>query len=970
MTSPAPITYGRLDQTPRVETDGFEHLNNFVLFNDGQEVMVKVISQLESLTSNLVQCTKTPLSPSCRYYRMTLKKIQEGEFVMFGLTNKCLPGAPMWTIDRSVRYHSNDGGIFNGGMGIRTYHPYSEGDTVTCRLDYVGPDRSLINFLMNDCFVYRQWVNLPPDQLYATIGVSRANTQITVEWPQPGRGDITIRNDLPSNWFGWKGIARDDETMTFTMAMLDPNTEREAYNVQCPLAFTTKFRYFEIEIMSKSSEKEGQGIGLVSGNCESFVYPGWTQQSIGYHNDDGGLYIEGEDMKPKSNPKLTCKEGDRMGCGVVFPRDASMANEREPILVLVYFTKNGELAYTKRMRQPRGGFFPCIALFHKGDEVKLDVTCDPPEFGTDLTKMLATCEVSADYRCTEQYKLRDLTQHTATVRMDADNDTAQLLQYRAQPLRDVGDSFSLQVLEFDDATEIQIGVSTDSCKPEGEFLGAEKTSSGYMLKLGTVVSKDGMRAVAKWKPGEKQTIACYLDYIDDGGAVVCFTIDDRLIGRGVVSRATGCSTAIYASIVISAGPAEVKVDWTGILNSTKIVRQQKNAEDWLRPSCIEAKGDKLELKPTKGYAFAASAQSSLPLITGSSIFGVRLLSGQELPGLGLSRATNDVNNVLGSELGEICFVPSGGHVLTNNVKKMVIDAPEIRTGDLLQCGVVFSRPADRVPQKVVVFFAINGAILHHCRLQASYGGLYPTVAFSSTGGCLEIVRGQCNLPVPDAMRTKWLEETEENGTGTTFLTINAADMHGHKEKEGQQEKIEAHLAQTAPDILQVYASHAFADREQVDYVLTRVLRAMPYLKVETSISRVSLQDKHDVITTADMIVLFVSAAYYNSHEMLTEYNTFIREAGVPVVFCALEKDGHQPRIYFNDLQEELNRLPRVELSVGEKGKINTMPLERHIDKRLRKQRVESFTRRHSSVDPRPNGANHKAGHSSRTCVIV
>ena len=72
----------------------------------------------------------------------------------------------------------------------------------------------------------------------------------------------------------------------------------------------------------------------------------------------------------------------------------------------------------------------------------------------------------------------------------------------------------------------------------------------------------------------EQTIACYLDYIDDGGAVLCFTTNDRLIGRGVVSRATGCNIALYASIVMSAGPATVKADWTGILNSTKIVRTQ------------------------------------------------------------------------------------------------------------------------------------------------------------------------------------------------------------------------------------------------------------------------------------------------------------------------------------------------------------------------------------------------------------
>ena len=53
-------------------------------------------------------------------------------------------------------------------------------------------------------------------------------------------------------------------------------------------------------------------------------------------------------------------------------------------------------------------------------------------------------------------------------------------------------------------------------------------------------------------------------------------------------------------------------------------------------------------------------------VAGSSIFSVRLLSGQDLPGIGLSRATNDVNNVLGSETGEICFVPSKGHILANN----------------------------------------------------------------------------------------------------------------------------------------------------------------------------------------------------------------------------------------------------------------------------------------------------------------
>ena len=42
--------------------------------------------------------------------------------------------------------------------------------------------------------MYRQWVNLPPDQLYATIGVSRSSCMLDVEWPTPDRGDIDIKN--------------------------------------------------------------------------------------------------------------------------------------------------------------------------------------------------------------------------------------------------------------------------------------------------------------------------------------------------------------------------------------------------------------------------------------------------------------------------------------------------------------------------------------------------------------------------------------------------------------------------------------------------------------------------------------------------------------------------------------------------------------------------------------------------------
>ena len=64
-------------------------------------------------------------------------------------------------------------------------------------------------------------------------------------------------------------------------------------------------------------------------------------------------------------------------------------------------------------------------------------------------------------------------------------------------------SLSVSVTAGED-TELQMGISTEGTTLEGEFLGAESTSCGYMLKLGTIVSRDGMRAVTKWDPKQSK----------------------------------------------------------------------------------------------------------------------------------------------------------------------------------------------------------------------------------------------------------------------------------------------------------------------------------------------------------------------------------------------------------------------------------------------------------------------------------
>ena len=59
----------------------------------------------------------------------------------------------------------------------------------------------------------------------------------------------------------------------------------------------------------------------------------------------------------------------------------------------------------------------------------------------------------------------------------------------------------------------------------------------------------------------------------------------------------------------------------------------------------------------------------------------------------------------------------------------------------------------------------------------------------------------------------------------------------------------------------------------------RLQKSQPYVAVETSTSRASMQDKNDALSCADLVVLFVGDAYYNSHEMQTEYISIIRQRG-------------------------------------------------------------------------------------------
>ena len=276
-----------------------------------------------------------PLSPIYNYYEyVILNKGQEASIgIGMGERNYPLHRMPGWNRN-SIGYHGDDGKLYHENGGGRRFGPTcTAGDRVGCGIDFdqdYSDGYHTVFFTKNGEQV-GELVRMkrPLYGLYPIVGLHSAGEKVRYlgHWHRKREGlqEPMVIDSSPSNtWLRSNGIRYLEDGMTLEYCgMGDDNQDPALAQARFPLNRTN--HYFELLILSTGT-LGAIAIGLGKCSYELHTHPGWSHGAVGYHADDGKLFMErgmGADFGP------SCSEGDRMGCGVLFDVQDESKDEEE-----------------------------------------------------------------------------------------------------------------------------------------------------------------------------------------------------------------------------------------------------------------------------------------------------------------------------------------------------------------------------------------------------------------------------------------------------------------------------------------------------------------------------------------------------------------------------------------------------------------------------------------------------------------
>lgn len=355
------------------------------------------------------------LNPNHNYFEIEITECNAKGDITLGLVSNIHPldKFPGWWQD-SIGYHSKNGKIYKGVPKNSLLGPEcSAGDFMGCGIRFENSSfrgnqgqSAVIFFTKNGKEIGSTEFPLPENGLYPAVCfflvAAEVRLMLGAKWKQ--EDDVLMCIDSSEEeWSRLHDIKLNGMVLEYAgrgKSIIDVGLAQAKYPLD------TTHHYFEIEIVDPG-ENCYIAIGLARKDYPKYRHPGWNKGSIAYHADDGKIFVGSGVGDPFGPP---CHKGDKMGCGIIFPRDfvcifdgdlmrelsspcldidedlsgsLSESDEEEwwtekenietGISVQVFFTRNRKTVGQKDVCIPKGGFYPTVGMLSSFEKVKVDL---------------------------------------------------------------------------------------------------------------------------------------------------------------------------------------------------------------------------------------------------------------------------------------------------------------------------------------------------------------------------------------------------------------------------------------------------------------------------------------------------------------------------------------------------------------------------------------------------------------------
>ena len=509
-----------------------------------------------------------------------------------------------------------------------------------------------------------------------------------------------------------------------------------------------EFSYFEVTIVDYG-RRGWIGVGLAHQTYPLNRMPGWDNDSVAYHCDDGKLFHENG-----KGTKMACpaQEGDVIGCGTRL--NSTQEVDLNPI---VFFTRNGEEIGSKEIeRVPRGGFFPTIGLRSEGEkvEVNLDVEWKPPS--NIVVRGLNNTVLTPIDRVKNPRWKRDCigyNEHNRVVSYICGHhesiDQVGLFQDLSRPMSAESNYFEVKLLCMGRKSAIGIGIA-NATYPLNTMPGLKNGSAAFHCHSGKVFKGVLKRpsSLSKLLPASRHdVIGCGIEYIagHSGRVKVFFTRNhDFLIDKFELHIPSG---GFYPTIGMMSYGEEVKLNFDTTpppqtLNVKGCAVKYRSARVYVTEDIVKFTGRPGSVGVYQDVSRPISRQFSRFEVTVKD-FGL-----EGAITIGLATRRHSLNS-RPSGANSVALRCDDGHLYKENQRSM--ECIQVNEQDVIGCGIDFTETQkEYVPSddssvkssnysKFVVFFTHNGCRLpNKVDIPNPSGGLFPTVSMQSPGEVVQI----------------------------------------------------------------------------------------------------------------------------------------------------------------------------------------------------------------------------------------